>query len=176
MPFLYAGRTAFLMQPYLQLPTPKMFRIFYSNHGITSNTSLLKIDQSTPSTCPQAGVLDTVLSLLSTSTMLFTTASSASVLRTAAQLHEVVALLHHLLPSVPDASVMVLEGLPALPPSGAAASGSTGADPRTSFLLKQPLLVKRLCVDLLPLLLQVHSATVMQQVRDSCSNTCVFAV
>lgn len=107
-------------------------------------------------------MLDTILSLLSTSTMLFTTASSASVLRTAAQLHEVVALLHHLLPAVPDASAMVLEGLPALPSPSAAAA----ADPRTAFLLEQPPLVKKLCLDLLPLLLQVHSATVMPQVCD----------
>lgn len=111
---------------------------------------------------PQAGVLDTILSLLSTSTMLFTTASSASVLRTAAQLHEVVALLHHLLPAVPDASAMVLGGLPALPPPPGAAAAA--ADPRTAFLLGQPPLVKKLCLELLPLLLAVHSATVMPQV------------
>ncbi|KAI8471467.1 MAG: armadillo-type protein, partial [Monoraphidium minutum] len=66
----------------------------------------------------QGPLVDTLRQLLASSAMLSAAPGGACVLRTADQLSEVVGLAAALLPPVPDAAALVLQGLPARPPGG----------------------------------------------------------
>jgi E3 ubiquitin-protein ligase TRIP12 len=118
----------------------------------------------------QGPLVDTLRQLLAGSAMLSSAAGQACVLRTADQLSEVVGLAAALLPPVPDAAAVMLQGLPSRPPGGgaggagsagaaaaaAAAAGGDGA--RASFLRDHPEVLAKYTEGLLPLLLQVGTA------------------
>uniref|UniRef100_A0A7S3VMY1 HECT-type E3 ubiquitin transferase n=1 Tax=Dunaliella tertiolecta TaxID=3047 RepID=A0A7S3VMY1_DUNTE len=188
----------------------------------------------------EGGVLDTVRKLLSTSSILPSSgggggSSSVSMLRTADQLYEVLSLLGHLLPAVPESPRVVADQLPALQsyeaaavkteeedaaarsgggsgansrggrgsggrgsnggggsrsinlsglvsgtgggPAAAAAAvsggGEKGAKERAQYLQEHEDVMRMLCKELLPLLLQLYAATVMPQVRYQCLSTII---
>ncbi|KAK9803385.1 hypothetical protein WJX72_003423 [[Myrmecia] bisecta] len=122
-----------------------------------------------------AGVSGTLRSLLTSSTLFSSSASSASsILRSSDQLQEVIGLACQLLPPIPDAAAAILKD--------AEASASSAADDavkeehkevclRTRFLNDHPDVLQRFSEDLLALLLQVYGGTVLQQVRNSCLAT-----
>jgi E3 ubiquitin-protein ligase TRIP12 len=135
-------------------------------------------------------LLDTLRQLLATSAMLSASGGQAGVLRTADQLSEVIGLAAALLPPVPDAATVVLQGLPARPAGdGAAAAagpgGSGGAraaaaaasnTARVAFLRENPEVLAKYSDGLVPLLLQVYSSSVLPAVRHRCLATIVKAL
>jgi hypothetical protein len=150
----------------------------------------------------EGGVLRVVCTLLATSSLLpgAGPGTGSSMLRSADQLYEVVALVTELLPALPEAPTVVTENLPALPggspppalpgakdkdasPSeGPAAADKAGAagkekekeggkgaagakeDERAVYLYKNADAVQTLAHEVLPLLLQLYTATVIAQV------------
>lgn len=117
-------------------------------------------------TLVEGGVLETLRQLLASSSMLIVCSggaatASSSVVRTTEQLHTVVLLLSEMLPETPDAMAAVRKGsLTQL----TEASSSSEEGVQRGFLLGEPLILERLGAQFLPLLLQVYSSTVMQQV------------
>jgi E3 ubiquitin-protein ligase TRIP12 len=126
----------------------------------------------------KAGVVDTLQVLLAHCALLGSGGSVASggpTIRTPDQLLEVMNLAHELLPAVPDASAMLLLGLPTHPAAaaaagaagssdagvGAAAAAAATAAPSSNskalaeFLQSDPAMVLNMCKSLLPLTLQV---------------------
>lgn len=97
-------------------------------------------------------------------------------LRTPDHLYEALCLLAGLLPAVAEAPAVVREALPALQQGeggGAGASGAPGASgaaaaagsaARARYLAEHGEVTRQLCNEVLPLLLQLLSATVLVQV------------
>lgn len=122
-----------------------------------------------------AGVLATTRTLLATSPLLMAGpggAGASSLLRTPDQLYDVMGLLHEVLPPVPDSQSLVAAGAAVeLPGQGAAAGGSRSGSAASrgselqSYLGAHPPLTAQLCGDILPLVLNSYSATVMPEVR-----------
>ncbi|KAK9826455.1 hypothetical protein WJX81_000175 [Elliptochloris bilobata] len=116
-----------------------------------------------------AGVSGTLRSLLASST-LFSTANTSpvSVLRSSDQLLEVVSLAAELLPPLPDAQTVIMRSLPTTR-SETPGSGQEGeACLRARFLCDNPAVLQRYSSDLLALLVQVYSGTVVAQVKVRC--------
>jgi E3 ubiquitin-protein ligase TRIP12 len=155
----------------------------------------------------EGGVLRVVCTLLGTSALLPGAGAgtgNSSMLRSADQLYEVMALVTELLPALPEATTVVAENLAALPggsppppvpggkdttgskdaspeagaapaDKGAGVSGSAGKDKgaaaagkqdeRAVYLSQHPEAVQTLAQEVLPLLLQLYTATVITQVR-----------
>lgn len=110
-------------------------------------------------------MLGVVRGLLSGSSLLPNTGASAtsSMLRSADQLFVVLSLASDLLPPLPDAATVIQDGLPTLP-----AKATTANDDRAKALKEDPALMESFCSQLLPLLLQLFSTTVMPQARHKC--------
>lgn len=117
----------------------------------------------------EAGILDVLCRLITNSSLLSASAGTTAVMRSPDQLFEVLGLACQLLPSIPESAQVILQGQAAL-----AAAGTSGAQPcaRSTYLSENPVLMKRMSAELLPLLLQIFSTTVMPQVGSVCSSCC----
>lgn len=151
-----------------------------SQLSINTYYGLLKLLSTCASSSPavaqqllEKGTPGIIKSLLANSALLpsSTSASASSMLRSADQLFLVLSLTCELLPPVPEAPTLVLQGQPALPPPEASGSsgsssapGEAATDERAAYLKADSGTLNLFCQDLLPLLLQLYSATVMPQV------------
>lgn len=140
-----------------------------STLSLNTYYSLIKLLATCASASPavarqllERGMLGVIKTLLSGSSLLpnSTASSTTSMLRSADQLFAVLSLACELLPPLPESSAVMLQNLPALPAGNAASS-----DDRAKALKEDPALGQMLCHDVLPILLNVYSATVMPQVR-----------
>jgi hypothetical protein len=113
----------------------------------------------------QAGTSEVLRTLLANSSMLSTSTTPASILKSTDQLYEVVNLAHELLPPLTDAARAVQQDMPLA--SGAARGSAGGAGTsasaaaaeeqclRAQFMSQNPEILQKFSQDLLPLLVQV---------------------